>query len=679
MSRLTPYLLILLALALQLAYLHELHTLFPDQFVHAPFCGVDAEAHVERAIGLLNGTKPGQEPFDFIPLYPLYLATLRALVGESLFVPIYIQAIFQLLGIAAIYRLGKLTFSPLAGNLAALGLATYNYYIYYTPCFDQTLLTTPFLTLSLCLFMQYAFKMKSVKRPLAMTSLPLGGNEGGSKLLLFITGITLAIAILSRPTILILLPVFILSLFWSHYATSLKAMLWPIIKDTMWLILPIIIAIAPITWHNYRTSGRFILITDVFGVNLFTGNNPDAQGLDTLAHIPSQPAVLRFRLTLRRIQRGETSYASEVLNYYRQQPADALALNLRKLWFWFGEADLPLVSPFFPLLVSQSRTLSNLPLTWQALAVAAWLSILLVRPRAWPRLTFLWLSYAIFSLFTILFFIQLRFRLPFLPFMVLEAAALMAAAPIWAKEQPRRFILVLLIMLILLPFIHGLNLFILLFIALGWWQPETKTESQSLLCADKVNFVTPYRFSLTILLILYVISAHIWTQAQARATDVSQTIAHYLGPVLAGEVILGQTFTMDCDNFHQIDLTLGIFNDKPRQPVTFYLTSDLNRSQILYQETFDGNSVTDYQRHRFTFPPIAHSNGQKYFFFLASPTSTPENGLTARGYSDTPIDYYPNGRGWVGSLGQLQPMQADFAFTATCDLSPLEKLKAIMP
>jgi len=191
--------------------------------------------------------------------------------------------------------------------------------------------------------------------------------------------------------------------------------------------------------------------------------------------------------------------------------------------------------------------------------------------------------------------------------------------------------------------------------------------------------VTPYRFSLTILLILYVISAHIWTQAQARATDVSQTIAHYLGPVLAGEVILGQTFTMDCDNFHQIDLTLGIFNDKPRQPVTFYLTSDLNRSQILYQETFDGNSVTDYQRHRFTFPPIAHSNGQKYFFFLASPTSTPENGLTARGYSDTPIDYYPNGRGWVGSLGQLQPMQADFAFTATCDLSPLEKLKAIMP
>jgi len=498
MSRLTPYLLILLALALQLAYLHELHTLFPDQFVHAPFCGVDAEAHVERAIGLLNGTKPGQEPFDFIPLYPLYLATLRAVVGESLFVPIYIQAIFQLLGIAAIYRLGRLTFSPLAGNLAALGLATYNYYIYYTPCFDQTLLTTPFLTLSLCLFMQYAFKMKSVKRPLAMTSLPLGGNEGGSKLLLFITGITLAIAILSRPTILILLPVFILSLFWSQHATSLKAMLWPIIKDTMWLILPIIIAIAPITWHNYRTSGRFILITDVFGVNLFTGNNPDAQGLDTLAHIPSQPAVLRFRLTLRRIQRGETSYAREVLNYYREQPADALALNLRKLWLWFGEADLPLVSPFFPLLVSQSRTLSNLPLTWQALAVAAWLGILLVRPRAWPRLTFLWLSYAIFSLFTILFFIQLRFRLPFLPFMLLEAAALMAAAPNWAKAQPRRFILVLLIMLILLPFIHGLNLFILLFIALGWWQPETKTESQSLLCADKVNFVTPYRFSLTI-------------------------------------------------------------------------------------------------------------------------------------------------------------------------------------
>jgi len=191
--------------------------------------------------------------------------------------------------------------------------------------------------------------------------------------------------------------------------------------------------------------------------------------------------------------------------------------------------------------------------------------------------------------------------------------------------------------------------------------------------------VTPYRFSLTILLILYVISAHIWTQAQARATDVSQTIAHYLGPVLAGELILGQTFRMNCDNFHQIDLIMGIFNDRSRQPVTFYLATDFTGQQILYQETFDGNNVTDYQRHRFTFPPIAHSNGQIYFFFLSSPTSTPENGLTARGYSDTPIDYYPNGRGWVGSLGHLQPMQADFAFTATCNLSLMEKLKAIVP
>jgi hypothetical protein len=75
-----------------------------------------------------------------------------------------------------------------------------------------------------------------------------------------------------------------------------------------------------------------------------------------------------------------------------------------------------------------------------------------------------------------------------------------------------------------------------------------------------------------------------------------------------------------------------------------------------------------------SFEPVPDSAGQPFFFFLASPDSTPQNSLTARGYTDTPVDRYPGGSAWAGQLGSLQPLQADFAFTAYCELDWLEKL-----
>lgn len=684
MKRTVPLFILLLAFFLQMMYLAELRQAFPSGF-NQPFCGIDAVAHANRADGLLDGSILTEGPhrhFYFIPLYPFYLAALKMFWGDSVLFPIFLQALLQLAGMAALYSIGRMAFSSLAGALAALGMATYSYYLYYLPCFDQALLSTPLFTLAIFFILKYHHTRKS------------GFLVGG--------GIMLAGAILSRPTFLLIAPVVLIWLLgqrvdaklgdWRllsskpltllpratpHLPISPSPHLLPFLKEIFLLTLPIIILIAPITWHNYRVTGRFILISDNFGVNLFTGNNPDATGLDTLAHVQGQPAELRFREFVKREERGETTLAREALRYMLSQPVDWLALMATKTWLWFGEEDERLVTPVFPLMVQQSQILVWLPLEWQALALVALLGLLLVRGRSRSQTVFLWLVYGVFSAATILFFIQLRFRLPLVPFVLLLAALLLAAAPGWRHESPPKFWAVLAILLAMLPLLPGLWIFIALFAGLGLWfhnRPGGKSRIQNTQRILRLKS----KITITLAVGLYLLAVGWWVKADALAAATSQEIDHYLGPPLAGPAILGQSFQMECDGLNRIEVTLGLLSDRHDRPVTFYLATDSSGQELIYSETFNAAAVSDYQRKIFTFPPIADSAGRTFFFFLSSPTSKPENALTVRGYADTPVDRYPEGSAFAGQLGALHRFEADFAFVAYCDQSVWEKLWAVL-
>jgi hypothetical protein len=542
-----------------------------------------------------------------------------------------------------------------------LGLATYNYYLFYLPCFDQVLLTTPALTGAVYFLLKY--------------------DHDRQRRWLLLAGPALAGAVLSRPTSLAILPPVMGWLYLNRHTqngaagrTAAGQGFWSRAGAVSLLALPVLVAVFPFTWHNYRVSGHFSLLSDNFGVNLYTGNNPDAAGLDSLIQPQSQPAVLRFQVLYPRVVAGETTLTAEVLRYVSEQPGDWLALLARKTWLWFGAADEPLVSPFFPLSIDPqaggytSRTLARLPLEWQAMAVAACLGLLPgpARGRSRRRIGLLWLVYGVFSAATILFFIQLRFRLPFAPFVILSGASLLALAGGWYRRQPWRFRAVLLGLLLLYPLVPGLWLFILLFTGLGLWPVGSMGYSprRSLRAMGRI----------AIPVCLYLLAVGVWLKAEALAADISQTIDHYLGPPVAAGSIVGQTFQMDCDGLHQVEITLGVFGDEHDRPVTFYLAADPSAQAILYSESFDARPVRDHQTKRFSFPPIAGSAGRSFFFFLTSPTSTLENALTGRGYTDTPVDRYPAGRAWAGRPDNLQPLQADFAFGAFCDLSSWQKV-----
>lgn len=645
-----PLFIILLAFFLEMSLLAEVQQKFPTIFGQKPVCGVDAQSFIERATGLLSGALPGNNTYHFLPGYPLYLAILYRFLGDWLLLPVFIQALLQLLGIAALYRIGCLIFSPLSGILAALGLATYKYYLFYLPCHDQSLITTPALILAVFLLLRFYTHQQSKYLLGAATAL--------------------GVATLSRPTILTILPVIFLWLFWACYRVSF----WQFGKNFMALLLPLLVIIGPFTWHNYQVSGRLVAISDNFGLNIFNSYSPYANGLDVLAHDRSQPAGVHFSEVLSQVEKGETTFVAEALRYMGEQPVHALTLTVKKTWLWFGEEEEKLIEPFFPWRINQVRTLAPLPLTWQGMAVLALLGTFLVSRKKHPysKIGILWLVYGFYSLMTIIFFVQLRLRLPFVPYVTLWAAALLGTASTWSCQRPKLFWGVLALLLILSPLIPGIALLALIFAGLGL-MPHLTRHAQ-----------TGYRWAAGGIL-LYLLLIGIWTQANALASTASQPIDTYLGPPVAGLNILGQTVRMDCNGFNQVDMTLGTFNDRHNQPVTFYLATDTSAQEILYTESFNSSSVSDYQKRRFSFPPITDSAGQTYFFFISSPTSTPDNAITGRGYTDTPlgrgydkgIDQYPGGNAFAGPLSNLQPIRADIAFKARCNLTLWQKVQGV--
>ncbi|MEM7345581.1 MAG: glycosyltransferase family 39 protein [Chloroflexota bacterium] len=642
-QNLFPLLILLVALFLQMSYLIELRQIYPDSLTQAPFCGVDAKAHLERAKGFLDGSVPGDQVYPFTPLYPFYLIVFKEFLGHSLWLPIFVQALLQLVGIAATYALGKMLYSPLTGLLAMAGLASYNYYTFYLPCYDQALLTTPTLLLALVLLFRYQDRRNHVT--------------------LFVMGGVLAIAILSRPTILMTLPFMIGWLFLQRDSIQRFS------QHLIILIIPLALSILPFTWHNYQVSGQFLLISNNFGINLFTGNNLDASGFDTLAHAQSQPGVLRFLETVDLVYKEETTFEAEVFHYLRTEPNDAFNLLLTKSWLWFGETELPLIEPFFPLTIDQSSLLRQLPLTWQAVSILAILG-LFVRSRVPSRQRLIWVVYGIFSAFTILFFIQMRFRLPFLPFIMISAAAFLANSSHLREKQPGYFWTIVGILIILSAMIPGVGFLAFLVVTLGLWR-YLSDQTEPL---NQQRLMTRWLWG-GVLLCLIITT--LWQRAEQAATDVGQSIDIYLGPPLVGETVLGQTFEMDCDGFNRLDITLGVFNQPSDQPVTFGLTRGVGSTEILVSETFEGTDINDYQIKTVYLEPLPNSSGETFFFYITSPTSTADNTLTARGYSDTPIDYYPKGTAFAGVFSNLQPIQADFAFTAYCQLSPWQKITAL--
>jgi len=381
------------------------------------FLAVDAQEYDAWAQRLAAGAWLGDETFFQAPLYPYLLGALYAVSGRSLDAVYLLQILAAVAGCWALYRAGRAMAGERAGLAAAALAALYGPFVFYDV---QVAKESPAVTAVGFLLWTLA-----------------AARASGRAALWLAAGALLGALALLRENALLAAP-FLLPLAWER-----RRGLPAFARRAGALLLGLALALAPVAWRNLAVGGSPLPTTFQGGVNLWIGNNPDADGtyrpLVPGRQVPAlerrAPVALAERAAGRRLGPAEVSafWARRALAWAAERPADALRLQLRKLamfWSWYEWPDavdtyyLRRLSPPLRLAAVEFGGVSLLALLGLALRIARRRAIA-AAPALAPAL--LWI--AGWTLSTVVFFLFSRYRLPVVPALLLLAALPLAAIP----------------------------------------------------------------------------------------------------------------------------------------------------------------------------------------------------------------------------------------------------------
>jgi 4-amino-4-deoxy-L-arabinose transferase-like glycosyltransferase len=642
----------------------------PDSSI---YCGGDALSYDANGQAALRGEWPqGHIIGGHVPLYSLYLAFVYGLLGVDYIIPLILQMLFDVLAIAALYWIGKSIFSSLTGLLTALAMALYGPLISYQVCYAPVTLTTPLLILSFFFLLKYYHESRHVPRPVPTPSnsltfgLPNGYFYKKRILYLFMSGAMLGLCALSRPIMLIIAPVILLWFF------GRRKSIYHFVLTSILFVIALGLVLAPNTLHNYRVSGKIIPISDQGPINFYFGNNQFSSGVGPhgIPALFGQTEAGLFDFggeyieVSAKVAAGQTTYFEPAIKYISEHPWDWAELTGKKAYLMFIEPDwklllTSLVYPSSSAALKNSMYLRFFPTEWVALIAMALLTLLFVRNR---YVYLFWLTILAAGIGIIFFFVKFRFRLPLAPFLLFLSFALITAGREWFQQDRRKFVVVLLILLGLYPFMPGLLIFIVIYVAVALFPYRSATSLLRL----RWSIAAGWSYLVVISFILQMFVVHGVN---------AQTHNYFTGPKIYGPIIVGQTFSPDCDGLYQIDVELSRISFEHNQPYFFHLVRDLNLEDEIYSTQFEVEDVGKWTRKKFVFSPQFDSQQQSYFFYIDSPSSSAGNSLTVRLYPDLSTVHRRYEQGSADAAGrreQLQPFPADLAFSAYCQNNPAQ-------
>lgn len=365
---------------------------------------MDAAYHVEWARAFARGERFQPGPFFRAPLYPWLLGTLLGVFGDGLLVPRLVQALLGTLGVGLIWAIGRRAFGPRVGLLAAFFLAFH----WVSVFFDGELLLE---TLAVPLY-------------LAGLWLTLKADADGRPRTALAAGIAWGLGALTRPNVLPILPLLWVWLWWRRGRQRGAAL-------AIACALGSAAMIAPISAYNALSGHDRVLIASQGGVNLWIGNNPQADG--STAIVPGtredwwggfdDAVALAERAEGRELAPSEVSrhYTRKALSFALEQPRAWLTLIGRKLR-WLA-MDWELGNNEEPRFLAERYSPIG---AWTgcgfgALLALAGAGVWSARKRSlatWPLLAFV----VVYAVTIVLFFVNARFRLPVVAVLTLYAS-----------------------------------------------------------------------------------------------------------------------------------------------------------------------------------------------------------------------------------------------------------------
>lgn len=378
---------------------------------------VDELWHLNWAKEIIGGNFWGDEAYFRGPLYPYLLAFFLKITGSSILWSRFLQIVIASFSSVLVYLLGLKVFSKKVGIIAALAYAAYGTIIFY-----ETMFLIPVLFIFLNLLAVY------------LLLLYRGRYEPRRW---FLAGIVLGLSAIARPNILLLVPFFLI---WLYFGFSQMKQLKKRFLIAFIYLAGILIPVFSVTLRNYAVTGEPILISSQGGVNLYIGNNPQTEGLTMLMpevqldeSLPWTEFVSATREAAekevgRRLTASEESsfWTGKAIDFILNNPGKFIGITFKKIVYFFVGFENSDQTDIY-----QSRVYSSLSsiLIWKK---PIYFPFGLIFPISLIGMIACWAKRkepALFYIFIIgyiptvvLFLVTARHRLPIIPFMLIFGA-----------------------------------------------------------------------------------------------------------------------------------------------------------------------------------------------------------------------------------------------------------------
>jgi len=375
---------------------------------------MDENYHDVWAQEIAEGNVFVNVPFYRAPAYPYFLGFIYSIFGHGYYIPRLIGIIIGSLSCVLIYLVGKELFKPNIGILAALLACFYSMFLY----FDSMLLTTN-LEVFFCLFgiLWLLFWLKTKKN-----------------LHLVLFGILWGLASITRPNFLIFVPIFVFYLLFSFNKEPLKKRLQFVII----FFIGVVPALVAVILINIFAGKDTVWVAWNGGINFYLGNNQYANGWSATS--PELDATwwggYRDAIIIAEQKMGQKLLPSQISNYWFKQgfdyivskPLDWAGLMLKKIYLMFNSFEISNNQNIQSFILFSP--LMRIPLLNYGLIIslAIWGIVCSDKKRVVIIIFLFMLSYA---LSIVLFFVNARYRMPLVPFLLIFAAV----AVLWIIQK----------------------------------------------------------------------------------------------------------------------------------------------------------------------------------------------------------------------------------------------------
>ncbi len=390
------------ALVLRLVYFFQVKANFPGWDTPT----IDPLYHDLWARQIASGDILGSGPFFRAPFYAYFLGLIYAIVGPSLTAAKIIQHIIGAASCSLIFLFADKYFSRKVAVTAGL-LSAFNWVLIYHE--DELLLDSLLVPMSLLLVWSL---IKALER------------RSGKWYL--ISGLLLGIACITRPNYLAILPVILIWLAIVHRSEIVKA-----VKPFLLVALGTLILILPVALRNLIVGHDAVLIASQGGINFYIGNNRYADGAS--AALPEfgptwQYSDAEYLAKKESGRLGAEMKPSEVssfyydkgLKYILQDPLGWLGLTIKKFDFFWNAFEISNNQDlyFYRRFAWVTKILPPLFFIISPLSLIG-LALIFREGRKYLIIP---AFVTVYMLTVVAFFVNSRFRLPVLPFLIFLAS-----------------------------------------------------------------------------------------------------------------------------------------------------------------------------------------------------------------------------------------------------------------